>query len=68
MFSIAVDSQMQVDIKGLQGEHEMSIDNTLLGEFDLIGIPLAPRGSPQIEVTFDIDDKKSQRLRGFDML
>ncbi len=45
----------QVGIKVLQGEREMAADNQALGNFDLVGIPPAPRGSPQIEVTFDID-------------
>lgn len=54
-FSTAADSQTQVQIKVLQGEREMAADNKLLGEFDLIGIPPAPRGVPQIEVSFDID-------------
>jgi len=54
-FSTAADNQTQVGIKVLQGEREMAMDNKLLGQFDLIGIPPAPRGTPQIEVTFDID-------------
>lgn len=54
-FSTAADNQTQVGIKVLQGEREMAADNKLLGEFDLVGIPPAPRGTPQIEVTFDID-------------
>lgn len=54
-FSTAADNQTQVGIKVLQGEREMASDNKLLGEFDLVGIPPAPRGLPQIEVTFDID-------------
>lgn len=54
-FSTAQDNQPQVQIKVLQGEREMANDNKLLGEFDLIGIPPAPRGVPQIEVSFDID-------------
>eukprot|EP00966_Prymnesium_polylepis_P025746 593636-Prymnesium_polylepis.1 len=45
----------QVGIKVLQGEREMAADNKMLGQFDLVGIPPAPRGMPQIEVTFDID-------------
>jgi hypothetical protein len=45
----------QVGIKVFQGEREMAADNKLLGQFDLVGIPPAPRGVPQIEVTFDID-------------
>ena len=54
-FSTAADNQTQVQIKVLQGEREMAADNKLLGEFDLVGIPPAPRGMPQIEVSFDID-------------
>ena len=46
---------LQVGIKVFQGEREMAGDNNLLGQFDLVGIPPAPRGIPQIEVTFDID-------------
>ena len=55
VFSTAADNQPQVGIKVLQGEREMAADNKLLGEFDLVGIAPAPRGVPQIEVTFDID-------------
>merc|ERR1712176_334428 len=54
-FSTAADSQPQVRIKVLQGEREMAADNKPLGQFDLVGIPPAPRGVPQIEVSFDID-------------
>ncbi|KAL7433471.1 hypothetical protein ACHAXH_006095 [Discostella pseudostelligera] len=54
-FSTAVDNQPQVQIKVKQGEREMAADNKDLGEFDLVGIPPAPRGVPQIEVSFDID-------------
>ena len=54
-FSTAADNQTSVEIKVLQGEREMARDNKLLGVFHLIGIPPAPRGLPQIEVTFDID-------------
>lgn len=54
-FSTAADNQTQVGVRVLQGEREMASDNKLLGEFELIGIPPAPRGMPQIEVTFDID-------------
>ena len=54
-FSTAADNQTQVGIKVLQGEREMAADNKTLGQFDLVGIPPAPRGVPQIEVTFDID-------------
>jgi molecular chaperone DnaK len=55
IFSTASDSQTSVEIKVLQGEREMARDNKLLGVFHLVGIPAAPRGMPQIEVTFDID-------------
>lgn len=54
-FSTAADNQPQVQIKCLQGEREMAADNKLLGQFDLVGLPAAPRGVPQIEVSFDID-------------
>mmetsp|Transcript_21935 Transcript_21935/g.65772 ORF Transcript_21935/g.65772 Transcript_21935/m.65772 type:complete len:662 (-) Transcript_21935:33-2018(-) len=54
-FSTAADNQPQVQIKVLQGEREMAADNKQLGQFDLVGIPPAPRGTPQIEVSFDID-------------
>jgi molecular chaperone DnaK len=55
VYSTAADNQTQVGIKIFQGEREMAADNKLLGQFDLTGIPPAPRGHPQIEVTFDID-------------
>jgi molecular chaperone DnaK len=55
VFSTADDNQGAVTIKVYQGEREMAADNKLLGQFDLMGIPPAPRGVPQIEVTFDID-------------
>merc|ERR1711935_930185 len=54
-FSTAADNQPQVQIKVMQGEREMAADNKSLGDFDLMGIPPAPRGVPQIEVSFDID-------------
>jgi len=54
-FSTAEDNQQAVTIRVFQGEREMAADNKLLGQFDLVGIPSAPRGVPQIEVTFDID-------------
>jgi molecular chaperone DnaK len=54
-FSTAADGQTQVEIHVLQGEREMAADNRSLGKFQLTGIPPAPRGMPQIEVTFDID-------------
>jgi molecular chaperone DnaK len=55
VFSTAADNQTQVQIKVLQGEREMAADNKMLGEFELSGFPPAPRGLPQIEVSFDID-------------
>merc|ERR1712134_137411 len=55
VFSTAADNQTQVGIKVFQGEREMAADNQMLGQFDLVGIPPAPRGVPQIEITFDID-------------
>jgi molecular chaperone DnaK len=54
-FSTAEDGQTAVTIRVFQGEREMAADNKILGQFDLVGIPAAPRGIPQIEVTFDID-------------
>jgi molecular chaperone DnaK len=54
-YSTAEDNQNAVTIRAFQGEREMAQDNKLLGQFDLVGIPPAPRGVPQIEVTFDID-------------
>merc|ERR1712146_104134 len=54
-FSTAADNQNEVQIKVLQGEREMAEENKLLGQFNLVGIPPAPRGVPQIEVSFDID-------------
>lgn len=55
VFSTAADGQTQVEIKVCQGEREMAADNKVLGQFTLVGIPPAPRGVPQVEVTFDID-------------
>ncbi len=55
VFSTAEDNQNAVTIRVFQGEREMAADNKVLGQFDLMGIPPAPRGMPQIEVTFDID-------------
>ena len=55
VFSTAEDNQTAVTIRVFQGEREMASDNKVLGQFDLVGIPSAPRGMPQIEVTFDID-------------
>jgi len=66
VFSTAADNQSQVGIKVLQGEREMAADNKLLGNFDLVGIPPAPRGVPQIEVTFDIDANGIVNVSGKD--
>jgi molecular chaperone DnaK len=55
VFSTAEDGQTAVTIRVFQGEREMAADNKILGQFDLVGIPPAPRGMPQVEVTFDID-------------
>ncbi len=55
VFSTAEDGQTAVTIRVFQGERELAADNKILGQFDLVGIPAAPRGMPQIEVTFDID-------------
>ena len=55
IFSTAADNQTAVEIHVLQGERDMAVDNRTLGRFQLIGIPAAPRGMPQVEVTFDID-------------
>ena len=55
MFSTADDNQTAVTIRVFQGEREMAADNKMLGQFDLMGLPPAPRGVPQVEVTFDID-------------
>ncbi len=55
VFSTAADNQTEVEIKVLQGERAMAADNKLLGRFNLVGIPPAPKGVPQIEVAFDID-------------
>ena len=55
IFTTAADSQTSVEVHVLQGEREMAIDNKTIGRFQLVGIPPAPRGIPQIEVTFDID-------------
>ena len=55
VFSTASDNQTSVDIHVLQGEREMAVDNKTLGRFELVGIPSAPRGVPQVEVSFDID-------------
>ena len=55
IFSTAADNQTAVTIRAFQGERAMAVDNKFLGQFDLVGIPPAPRGMPQVEVTFDID-------------
>jgi molecular chaperone DnaK len=55
VFSTAEDNQTAVTIRVFQGEREMAADNKMLGQFDLVGLPAAPRGVPQVEVTFDID-------------
>ena len=59
VFSTAADNQPAVEVHVLQGEREFAKDNVTLGQFHLVGIPAAPRGVPQIEVTFDIDAIKS---------
>jgi molecular chaperone DnaK len=63
VFSTAEDGQTAVTIRVFQGEREMAADNKILGQFDLIGIPPAPRGVPQIEVTFDKGTGKEQQIR-----
>jgi len=65
-FSTAADNQTQVGIKVFQGEREMAADNKLLGQFDLVGLPPAPRGVPQIEVSFDIDANGSVHVSATD--
>ncbi|MGF7117213.1 molecular chaperone DnaK [Methanobacterium oryzae] len=67
IFSTAADNQTSVDIHVLQGERPMAYDNTTLGRFQLIGIPPAPRGIPQIEVTFDIDANGIMNVSAKDM-
>ena len=66
VFSTAEDGQTAVTIRVFQGEREMAADNKLLGQFDLVGIPPAPRGMPQIEVTFDIDANGIVNVSGKD--
>jgi chaperone protein DnaK len=66
VFSTAADNQEQVGIKVFQGEREMAADNKMLGNFDLTGIPPAPRGAPQIEITFDIDANGIVNVSGRD--
>jgi len=67
VFSTAADGQTSVEIHVLQGERPMAYDNTTLGKFHLIGIPPAPRGIPQIEVTFDIDANGIMNVRAKDL-
>ncbi len=67
VFSTAADNQSAVTIRVHQGEREMATDNKLLGQFDLVGIPSAPRGVPQIEVTFDIDANGIVHVNAKDM-
>jgi len=67
VFSTAADNQTSVDIHVLQGERPMAHDNTTLGRFQLVGIPPAPRGIPQIEVTFDIDANGIMNVSAKDM-
>ena len=67
VFSTAADNQTAVTIRVFQGEREMANDNKLLGQFDLVGIPLAPRGMPQIEVAFDIDANGIVHVNAKDM-
>ena len=55
VFSTAADGQTAIEVKIYQGERELVRDNKLLGNFNLVGIPPAPKGIPQIEITFDID-------------
>ena len=66
VFSTADDNQSAVTIRVFQGEREMAADNKLLGQFDLVGIPPAPRGVPQIEVTFDIDANGIVNVKAMD--
>ncbi|HMK46218.1 MAG TPA: molecular chaperone DnaK [Methanocella sp.] len=67
VFSTAADNQTSVEIHAMQGERPMACDNTTLGKFHLIGIPPAPRGIPQIEVTFDIDANGIMNVRAKDL-
>jgi molecular chaperone DnaK len=67
IFSTASDNQPSVSIHVLQGERKMAVDNRTLGRFDLVGIPPAPRGMPQIEVTFDIDANGIVHVHAKDM-
>jgi molecular chaperone DnaK (HSP70) len=68
VFSTAADGQTAIEVKIFQGERELVRDNKLLGNFNLVGIPPAPKGVPQIEITFDIDagtPADTTALRGF---
>ncbi len=67
IFSTATDNQPAVSIHVLQGEREMAQDNKTLGRFELVGIPPAPRGVPQVEVTFDIDANGIVHVNAKDM-
>jgi len=62
VFSTAADGQTAIEVKIYQGERELVRDNKLLGNFNLVGIPPAPKGVPQIEITFDIDAGKCSEL------
>ena len=65
VFSTAADGQTAIEVKIYQGERELVRDNKLLGNFNLVGIPPAPKGVPQIEITFDIDaGESSDNLQG----
>merc|ERR1711991_734984 len=64
VFSTADDNQSAVTIRVFQGERQIASDNKLLGQFDLVGIPPAPKGTPQIEVTFDIDANGIVKVTG----
>ena len=66
VFSTAADGQTAIEVKIYQGERELVRDNKLLGNFNLVGIPPAPKGVPQIEITFDIDaGESSDNLQGY---
>lgn len=64
VFSTAADGQTAIEVKIYQGERELVRDNKLLGNFNLVGIPPAPKGVPQIEITFDIDAGESSAILG----
>ena len=63
VFSTAADGQTAIEVKIYQGERELVRDNKLLGNFNLVGIPPAPKGVPQIEITFDIDAGRRYKLQ-----